>query len=126
MSALGINDINQEKMSIKIDKDGEGLVISIEGVIDHQDPGVILDPFFDSVHKSCLANNIGNVKVFLQNLNFLNSSGIKCLAKWVLGLSQVQPDKRYKIVIHQNPTITWQKTSLVTLTFAAPGMVSVV
>ncbi len=113
-------------MNITVEKDAEGLVISIAGVIDHQDPSVILDPFFDSVHKSCLSHQIASVQVHLQNLNFLNSSGIKCLAKWVLGLSQVPSEKRYKIIIHQNPTITWQKTSLVTLTFAAPGMVSVV
>lgn len=126
MAAFDIKDIVQEKMSIKVTDDPEGLQITVEGIIDLQDPGVILDPFFESVHKTCLDKKLGSVKVNLQNLNFLNSSGIKCLAKWVLGLSHVPADKRYKVVIQQNPGITWQKTSLVTLTFAAPGMVTVV
>jgi hypothetical protein len=126
MNKLGINDIVQEKMTIRVEDDTDGLLITIDGIIDMEDPGIILDPFFQSVHQSSIQNNIQKINVNLTGLNFLNSSGIKCLAKWVLGLSQVSEDKRYKIIIKQNPTITWQKTSLITLTYAAPGLISVV
>ena len=126
MNKLGINDIVKEKMTIRVEDDTDGLLITIDGIIDMEDPGIILDPFFQSVHQSSIQNNIRKINVNLTGLSFLNSSGIKCLAKWVLSLSQVSEDKRYKIIIKQNPTITWQKTSLITLTFAAPGLISVV
>ena len=58
MNKLGINDIVKEKMTIRVEDDTDGLLITIDGIIDMEDPGIILDPFFQSVHQSSIQNNI--------------------------------------------------------------------
>ena len=61
----------------------------------------------------------------MKQLAFLNSSGIKAIAKWIMKLSSTAAEKKYLIKILQNKEITWQTSSLPTLTFLAPGAVQI-
>ena len=54
-----------------------------------------------------------------------NSSGIKSVAKWIMKLSDLSTDVKYRITIIHNKDITWQVTSLPTLTFLVPGGVKI-
>ena len=91
-----------------------------------EDPSIILDPLFDNIHTGTLEKNIGSIIVDFTNLNFLNSSGIKALAKWVMKLSELPEDNRYKIKIKHNKDITWQTTSLPTLTYLVVDAVEII
>ena len=50
---------------------------------------------------------------------------IKAVAKWIMKLAMLPADKKYQIRIAHNKAITWQVTSLPTLTFLVPGAVKV-
>lgn len=125
MNTLNIDPINQARISIEVVDTDSGVGVSFVGDIDMQDPGVILDPLFDKIHQGCLSKGITQVKLDFTQLTFLNSSGIKSIAKWIMKLVDLPEGKKYTIAIVHNKDITWQVTSLPTLTFLVPGAVKV-
>ncbi len=124
MNKLGVEDLVHERVKLAVTDSPDGVSIHISGIIDMEEPGMVLDPFFEKVNTEAVARKVGTVHFDVHELSFLNSSGIKSLAKWVIKASQAPASAKYKINIIQNKAITWQRTSLVTLTFAAPGVVS--
>ena len=126
MNKLNLDDIVQDKVKINIADSAAGLTIKFNGEIDMEDPGIILDPLFDKVHSGAGEKGFSEIIVDFVGLNFLNSSGIKALAKWVMRLSDLPEDNRYKIKINYNKDITWQVTSLPTLTYLVVGAVEIV
>lgn len=122
---LGIDPIEQEKIKITINDAGSGVEVHFIGDIDMEDPSVILDPLFEKVHTGVVNNKLGEVIANFKELNFLNSSGIKAVAKWIMKLAMLPADKKYNIRIQHNKAITWQVTSLPTLTFLVPGAVKI-
>lgn len=125
MNTLNIEPISQARISIEVVDTEAGIGVSFVGDIDMQDPGIILDPLFDKIHQGCLSKGIRQVKLDFTQLTFLNSSGIKSIAKWIMKLVDLAEDKKYTIAIVHNKDITWQVTSLPTLTFLVPGVVKV-
>jgi hypothetical protein len=123
MNSLGIEPINQGKVAIDVKDTGSGVAVSIVGDIDMQDPSLILDPLFAKIHSGAMAAGLKVVDFDLRQLTFLNSSGIKAIAKWIMNLASVPADKKYVIKILQNKSISWQTTSLPTLTFLVTGAV---
>ncbi len=125
VNTLNIEPISQARISIEVVDTDAGIGVGFVGDIDMQDPGVILDPLFEKVHQGCLSKGIRQVKLDFTQLTFLNSSGIKSIAKWIMKLVDLPEDKKYTITIVHNRDITWQVTSLPTLTFLVPGVVKV-
>jgi hypothetical protein len=125
MNKLNVDSINQDKISIVVSDITDGVNINITGDIDMRDPSEILDPFFEKIHKGCISLGVKTVELNLKQLAFLNSSGIKGIAKWIMNLSEVPVDKRYIIKIQHNKEITWQTTSLPTLKFLVPGTIQI-
>ncbi len=122
---LGIESVAQEKIKIEVIDVGPGIGVNFVGDIDMEDPSIILDPVFEKIHLGVVANKIPDVYADFKGLNFLNSSGIKAVAKWIMKLAMLPPDKKYNIRIQHNKAITWQVTSLPTLTFLVPGAVKI-
>jgi Uncharacterized conserved protein len=125
MNSLGIDQIKQGKVTIDVSDIPSGVAVAIVGDIDMQDPSVVLDPLFDKVHKGAMDKGLKVVNFDLRQLAFLNSSGIKAIAKWIMSLAVAPADKKYLIKIQQNKSIPWQTTSLPTLTFLVPGAVQI-
>jgi hypothetical protein len=125
MNKLNIEPISQGKASIEVKDTATGVCVSISGDIDMQDPSVLLDPLFEKIHAGCTEKGIKTVETDVRQLTFLNSSGIKAIAKWIMKLASTPADKKYQIKILKNKDITWQATSLLTLTFLVPGSVVV-
>ncbi len=125
MNQLNIEPINEERIKIDVADTPEGLTISFSGDIDMEDPGVLLDPFFEKIHEGAIAKHLNEVTADFTGLNFLNSSGIKSVAKWIMKLGDLSSDNKYLIRVIHNKDITWQVTSLPTLTFLVPGGVKI-
>ena len=125
MNKLNIDGVKQDKVAIEVTDTASGISVNIIGDIDMQDPSIVLDPLFAKIHDGCVAAGIKQVDANLRQLTFLNSSGIKAIAKWIMKLSSTAADKKYIIKILQNKDITWQTSSLPTLTFLVPGVVQI-
>jgi hypothetical protein len=124
LSKIGVSDIAHERITCTVAEEGDGAKLTFSGSIDMEDPSIILDPFFEQIHKGAVSSKIPQVTLDVKALEFLNSSGIKAFAKWIMKLQTVPEGDRYKILILQNKDISWQTTSLPTLTFLIPGIVS--
>ena len=120
MNKLNIASVSQGKIQVDLLDNSEGLTVKFVGDIDMEDPSVILDPFFEKVHQGMVAHKIPFVVADFHGLTFLNSSGIKAVAKWIMKLAMLPPYQKYVIRIAHNKAITWQVTSLPTLTFLVP------
>lgn len=125
MNKLNVNSINQGKIKIDVNDNGEGLSLQFVGDIDMEDPSLILDPLFEKVHQGMISKKVPFVVADFNGLTFLNSSGIKAVAKWIMKLAMLPPDQKYQIRIAHNKAVTWQVTSLPTLTFLVPGAVKI-
>ena len=120
---LQIPPIKEEKISISIEGTTEGGTLTFTGDIDMADPSPILDPLFEKVHSQAVEGGAKLIQLDFNQLHFLNSSGIKAIAKWIMRLATVSDEQKYTIRILHNEQITWQVTSLPTLTFLVPGSV---
>jgi hypothetical protein len=125
MNKLNIDPVDQEKLHAEVLDNGEGLTVKLVGDIDMEDPGFVLDPLFEKLHQGMLARKIPFVVADFNALAFLNSSGIKAVAKWIMKLAMLPPDQKYLIRIAHNKAVTWQVTSLPTLTYLVPGAVKI-
>jgi len=125
MNKLNIEPINQDKIKIEVTDTANGVMAKFVGDIDMEDPSIMLDPLFEKLHNGAKTNNLSELSADFTALNFLNSSGIKAVAKWIMKLAMLPADQRYAIKILHNRDITWQVTSLPTLTFLVPGAVKV-
>ncbi len=125
MNKFGIEPVKEDRIKIDIVDKPNGVIVKFIGDIDMEDPSLILDPLFDKIHNGIIDNSFKEVIADFKALNFLNSSGIKAVAKWIMKLSEVDDERKYIIKIVHNKDITWQVTSLPTLTFLVPGAVQV-
>lgn len=125
MNKLNIEPVQKDKIKVEVTDNAEGLRVSFVGDIDMEDPSIILDPLFEKIHQGMVAKKIPFIVADFTGLTFLNSSGIKAVAKWIMKLAMLPPDQKYQIRIAHNKAITWQVTSLPTLTFLVPGAVKV-
>ncbi len=125
MNQLNIEPIAKDKIRLEVFDNGAGLTVQFVGDIDMEDPSLVLDPLFEKIHQGMVAKKIPFIVADFKGLTFLNSSGIKAVAKWIMKLAMLPPDQKYQIRISHNKAITWQVTSLPTLTFLVPGAVKV-
>lgn len=125
MGKIGIDNIKEDKFSVVINDTSDGVSVVFNGDIDLADPSVILNPFFKSIHDGAVAGNFSTVVGDFTKLAFLNSSGIKAIAKWIMLLAAVPSDQQYKIKIEYDQSVAWQATSLPTLKFLVPDVVIV-
>ncbi len=75
---------------------------TLSGEIDMQTPGDYLNPFF----KEVIQQMDGDVRLDFTCLEYLNSSGIKCIVSFVLS----KPDD-HRITFIVDKKKSWQKTS---------------
>jgi hypothetical protein len=125
MAKLAVQNIKEDKFSININDTADGVSIVFTGDIDLADPSLILNPFFKSIHDGALGGGFTQVVGDFTKLAFLNSSGIKAIAKWIMQLAAVPADKQYKIKIQYDKNTAWQATSLPTLQYLVPNVVIV-
>lgn len=92
-----------EQNSNRFSYSASGDTVYFKGELDDQNPGDVLDPFFDAV----ISQMGDSITIDISGLDFLNSSGIKCLIGF---LSKRKPGS--KVDIKTDSSKTWQATSI--------------
>lgn len=122
MADLSLEKLADEKFFINV----SGTNVIFDGCIDLQNPDPVITPYFEKIHEQIISNDIKEVTLDFKNLNFLNSSGIKTITKWIMKIPTLPDDKKYKMKLYYSESITWQHTSLKILTYLAPGNVEAI
>lgn len=97
------------------------LRVAMSGAVEMRDPGVVLNPYWNGLDEEVRRRGIKRVEVDMRDLNFMNSSGILTLVRWV---TRVKGEKPYHIDLQFDRNVTWQRTSVPTLAKLAPEIVS--
>jgi len=92
----------QEKIAGTAKISASGDTALFEGEIDMQNPSDFLNPFFEDIASQMTKT----VRLDFTLLEYLNSSGIKCIVSFVLS----RPDNSQVIFVVDNNK-SWQKTS---------------
>ncbi|MBN2532795.1 MAG: anti-sigma factor antagonist [Spirochaetales bacterium] len=111
-------DINVKPVSESgIEMKADGTTIIFSGSINHPRPQMFMEPFIEDVHNSIVDNKIKEVDLDITDLRFLNSSGIREIVDWVLKMSKLPEDSKYKINFVCSREHKWQESSISTLIY---------
>jgi hypothetical protein len=120
---LGIGACEKESAKIEVQDNDEGVTVFFHGKINMQNPGAIFGPYFDEMHQKIVDAEIKNVTADFTDLQFLNSSGLKSIIRWIMNDASLDEDSQYSIKILYNKEIGWQETSLTTFKDLVPDLV---
>ena len=101
----------------------EGVLrIKMSGAVEMRDPGELLTPYWNSIDEQARARSLQRIEVDLRDLNFMNSSGILTLVRWITRCKS-HGSNGYHIVLQYDRNVTWQRSSIPTLAKLAPDVV---
>jgi len=100
---------------------GDTLHIAMSGAVEMRDPGDVLNPYWTLIDEEARRRNLKLVELDVRDLNFMNSSGILTLVRWITRC-KTQNDG-YKLVLQYDRNVTWQRSSIPTLAKLAPSVV---
>lgn len=84
-----------------------------------------LDHFLREVHQEAQRSRAEEVTVDVRQLEFMNSSCLKCLVWWVSTVQDQPSDTKYRIVFVSSPSVYWQRRSLDALACLAGDIISI-
>lgn len=103
---------------LQISEDGGKVHIVCSGSVDTLDPVSRLQPELLRLHATLLERRVTFVRLEMQNVEYMNSSGIKCFMAWFLKAEQAKGG--YSIEVIYDPEVTWQYVSFTTMGRIAP------
>ena len=101
--------------------DGDTLRVAMSGAVEMRDPGELLNPYWNGLDDAARAQKFQRVEVDLRDVNFMNSSGILTLVRWITRCKS--HGNGYHLVLQYDRNVTWQRSSIPTLAKLAPNVV---
>ena len=96
------------------------LRVKVSGTVEMREPGEMLNPYWNMIDEETRRQGIKRVEVDLRDLNFMNSSGILTLVRWI---TKLKTSAAYRLVLRYDRNVTWQRSSIPTLAKLAPDVV---
>jgi hypothetical protein len=90
----------------------EADTIFVRGEIGESSSRDFVAGFVEIVHHMALGERLGEVKVDVTELEFLNSSGVKEFLSWILRRDRLPPERKYRLNFLFDPTVPWQTVTL--------------
>jgi hypothetical protein len=120
-SERGFVPLNVDTLSIVPRLDGDTLRVAMSGAVEMRDPGDVLNPYWTLIDEEALRRNLKVVELDVRDLNFMNSSGILTLVRWITRCKS--HGNAYRLVLLYDRNVTWQRASIPTLAKLAPNVV---
>jgi hypothetical protein len=126
MNKLNIGELAQEGFRIEVADTKNTVTVIFDGSIDIQEPQYVLEDYFNLIHTKMIEKGLKTVYCDFNKLHYINSSGIKCLLKWILknyqGLDQNQ---KYAYIFIIDDNMKWQADGIGFLKKIAPELISI-
>ena len=120
MSENAFTPLSAEGLSITPQSSGDVLRVKMTGAVEMRDPGELLNPYWTGIDDAARAQSLKRVEVDLRDVNFMNSSGILTLVRWI---TKAKAHNAYTMTLQYDRNVTWQRTSIPTLAKLAPQIV---
>jgi hypothetical protein len=101
-------------------------VLHCEGFLEVAEAAQILQPRLLELHRAVLEAKIPLVRVDIQAVEYMNSSGLKSFMAWFLAAANASSDVKYIIEVGYDPRRKWQQTSLRPMERLAPETVRLI
>jgi hypothetical protein len=101
-----------------------GIQVSLSGTADVTIRNQ-LDHFLREVHQEAQRRRAEEVTVDVRQLEFMNSSCLKCLVWWVSTVQEQPTEGKYRIVFVSSPSVYWQRRSLDALACLAGDIITI-
>jgi hypothetical protein len=108
MSEIAMQPLSAEGISITPHLGADSLRLRMSGAVEMRDPGDLLNPFWTSIDEQVRSRGIKRVEVDLRDVNFMNSSGILTLVRWITKAKAHAPENAYSLVLQYDRNVTWQ------------------
>lgn len=118
-----LNTLKADTLTVTPSMENGVLRLTMSGAVEMRDPGGALNPYWSRVDDTARAQQMKRVEVDLRDLNFMNSSGILTLVRWITKAKAHAPADAYQLVLQYDRNVTWQRTSIPTLAKLAPNVV---
>ena len=118
-----LSTLKVDSLTVTPKQDGDVLRVVMTGAVEMRDPGGVLNPFWSRIDDELKARGIKRVEVDLRDLNFMNSSGILTLVRWITKAKSHPAEDAYQLVLQYDRNVTWQRTSIPTLAKLALNVV---
>lgn len=124
MSREPIAPLETEGLNIVPQVGDDGVMrVVVSGAVEMREPGDVLNPYWTSIDEQARSRSLKRVELDLRDLNFMNSSGLLTLVRWITKLKVQAPAPGYQLVLQYDRNVTWQRTSIPTLAKLAPAAV---
>jgi hypothetical protein len=124
--SLDLKPVRDQSVTIEVRENAAGApVLQLAGVLGHRDPGPLLSPFFDALHRTMIAGAQHDITVDLRELRFMSSASFKHFVSWLKANGAEPPERRYRIRFVLNPAHHWQEVSIHALSCFSPDEISI-
>jgi hypothetical protein len=113
--------LNVDTLAVVPRLDGDTLHVAMSGAVEMRDPGDVLNPYWTMIDEEALRRDLKTIELDVRDLNFMNSSGILTLVRWIT--RRKSHTSGYRLVLRYDHNVTWQRASIPTLAKLAPNMV---
>jgi hypothetical protein len=114
--------LRADGVTIHAQPEHDVLRIVVTGSLESRDPRAALDPYWTALDAAIRREHIARVVLDIRGLDYMNSSGILTLARWLIN---VTAHSAYSVVIEHDPDVTWQHSNVPVLAKLAPTVVQV-
>ncbi|MBN2440171.1 MAG: hypothetical protein JXJ04_02460 [Spirochaetales bacterium] len=126
MSKINVENLVYDDITLIISDITEGIKLSFQGSIDMEYPQQKLDGYFMKIHEELISNKIKNINCDFNQLSYINSSGIRCLVKWIVNLINIKDsEQKYIMDFYINKEYEWQVASLGFLSGLCPELIHI-
>lgn len=125
MNTFNIDPAQFENAHASFETDNNEPTLVLSGDIDMRDTSLEFLPYLLKTHDMLIQNGIKKIKLDLLNLTFMNSNGIKSLINWIMKLTELPEESRYKVIITANNEIAWQESTLPVLRKLFPDLIMI-
>ena len=123
MTTTGFDPLAVEGLSIVPKLENGVLQVALLGAVEMREPGDVLNPYWNRIDDEIRKQSMKRVEVDLRDLNFMNSSGILTLVRWITKAKSHSGNDAYRMVLKYDRNVTWQRSSVPTLAKLAPNVV---
>lgn len=116
--------MNENDFAAQAEANGRRIQVTLSGTADLTVRSQ-LDHFLRDVHGEAQRCGAEEVTVDVRQLEFMNSSCLKCFVWWISTVQEQNGEGRYRIVFISSPSVYWQRRSLNALACLANELITI-
>ena len=126
MNKIQVENLEYENITLYVNDTDDGIEILFQGSIDMEYPHERLDPYFNQIHEAVIQKRIKHVYCNFKELQYINSSGIRSIIKWILELKGLKDtDNFYNMTLVISSEHKWQVASFEFIAKISPAVIQI-